>query len=136
MKDRILIDGVWYVKEDTPEVTVLGTKYVGYLAENSSFCFDASKFYKDDGESLYSSITIKVSDKRSGMPNTWKTEEWDNDSFLLRVLNNEPEALDVLRTPVFGETINITNTEDIKFFQAFLRLLKEMGWLEYEKPSN
>lgn len=137
MKDRILVDSVWYVKEDMPDISLLGTKYVGYVVENSNFCFDAYKIYKDNGERLYPGITVKVTDKRSNDYKSWKTEEWDNDTFLINILNNDPVSLEMLKRLSFDDTIAISEPDDIKFLQAFLRLLTDMGWLnEKAKPSQ
>ena len=123
MKNRIQIDGVWYIRED--EVLTIETPldyigcipldYIGCVVENDYFCFDAtiSPFPSKD-------ISIEMTDKRS---KPWKNESWDSQGWMNGVLEGNPESLEVLKSDGWGQG-------DIKYLQAFLRHLKEeKHWL-------
>lgn len=126
MEDRIQINGVWYRREEDsieePEKLFWDvTNYIGKVAESSLYCFKATKMYKDEinGE-WYSGIDIEFTDKRER--GNWKTDVWDNNTWMRSVLKDNPEALDELRESVCeqGE----------KEFKEFLRLIQEEGWLD------
>ena len=125
MEDRIQINGVWYKREEDsieePESTFWDvTNYVGKVAESKLYVFKAEKMYKNEinGE-LHSGIDIEFTDKRD--LGKWIEGLWDNDIWMIDVLNDEPEALEELRESVCeqGE----------KEFKEFLTILQEEGWL-------
>jgi hypothetical protein len=127
MEDRIQINGVWYKREEegpvfeSAPVVLDVTNYIGKVAESGLYCFKAEKMYKDEinGE-LYSGVDIEFTDKRT--LGNWKTDVWDNNTWMRSVLKDNPEALDELRESVCeqGE----------KEFKEFLRLIQEEGWLD------
>tara|TARA_R110000868_G_scaffold360225_2_gene622268 strand:- start:1490 stop:1855 length:366 start_codon:yes stop_codon:yes gene_type:complete len=119
-KDRIQIDGTWYVREYTatsPVVKVEPIDFQGCVVENEHVVFEATRTLDTDG-TPYGGITIKFTDKR--FPRPWKEEEWDNPRFLRAILVDDPEAI--------GELHNFS-AEDIDFLQKFLRSLLEKKWL-------
>ena len=126
MEDRIQINGVWYKREEDsieePESLFWDvTDYVGKVAESKLYVFKAEKMYKDESNSeLYSGVDIEFTDKR--ILGNWKTDVWDNNTWMKSVLKDNPEALEELRESVCeqGE----------KEFKEFLRILQEEGWLD------
>ena len=124
MEDRIQINGVWYKREEDsieePESTFWDvTNYVGKVAESSLYCFKATKMYKDEINGEWYLVSIEFTDKR--ILGNWKTDVWDNNTWMRGVLNNSPDSLEDLRYSVCeqGE----------KEFKEFLRMLQEEGWL-------
>ena len=122
-KDRIQIDGVWYVKESnaTPKsVEIKDTqviKFKGATYETNNYCWEATKIYKDDG-TLYSGLDVKFTDKTV---NPWKDSHWDNDKWMEGVLENNPDSL--------KEAYEVMNEEGVAHFQAFLNKIKDEFWL-------
>lgn len=122
-KDRIKIEGVWYVKEDTSlkeSIEVDPTHFEGCFVENDEFCFEANRILRDNG-TPYPDVDIKFTDKRFENRKDWKVENWDNTSWIKDVLNDNPESLEELPADM--------DTRDIHFFQAFLQYLQTKGWL-------
>ena len=122
-KDRIKIEGVWYVKEDTSvkeSIELDPTHFEGCVVENDEFCFEANRILRDNG-TPYPGVDIKFTDKRFENRKDWKVENWDNTSWIKGVLNDNPESLEQLPADM--------DTRDIHFFQAFLQHLQTEGWL-------
>ena len=125
MEDRIQINGIWYKREEEvieePESTFWDvTNYVGKVAESKLYVFKAEKIYRDEnGGGFLSGVDIEFTDKR--ILGNWKTDVWDNDTWMKSVLKDNPEALEGLRDSVCeqGE----------KEFKEFLTMLQEEGWL-------
>ena len=123
-KDRIQIDGVWYVKESNAKPTTKKveiedfdiTKYKGAVYETDDYCWEATKIYKDDG-TLYSGLDIKFTDKA----NSEIIRYWDNDLWMRGVLESNPESLEEAR--------EVMDEEGIAYFQAFLAKLRKDFWL-------
>jgi len=118
--NRIEINGVWYVKEDTlkkKHIEIDPTHFEGCIVENDEFCFEATRINNDKG-SFYDTIDIKFTDKRV---KPWKEDHWDGNLWMKGVLNNEPDSLEALS--------NDLESEDIRFFQAFLQYLTDKKWL-------
>ena len=124
-KDRIQIDGVWYVKESNVKPTTKKveiddadiTKYKGATYETDDYCWEATKMYKEDG-SLYSGLDIKFTDKAVDLS---EGRHWNNDLWMRGVLESDPEALEEAR--------EVMDEEGIAYFQAFLAKLREDFWL-------
>jgi hypothetical protein len=119
MKERIQIDGVWYVREqdDTKEepMEIYPTHYVGVVAENSEYSFEATKIFRDDNITLYPGVGIQFKDKNN------ETEDyWDNDEWFLNILKNDRDALNMAR--------EVMDESGLKFFKAFIQHLNEEGW--------
>jgi hypothetical protein len=117
-KDRIQIDGIWYIKENKVQekIELDPTKFEGIVVEDDKFCFEVTKMLKDSGE-YYDDVDMKFTDKRV---KPWKEEHWDNNAWLEGILNNNPDSHKEL--PDIG-------SEGIRFLQAFLQYLKDEEWL-------
>lgn len=114
MKDRIQVDGVWYVRED--EVGIENVEVVDYLGcvyEDEGFCFDATKLLRDDG-TLYDDVDIEFTDKRA---KPWKTNNWDNVEWMREVI----EPYKTMIPPLDSDSFPVA--------KAFILKLKEKGWL-------
>ena len=101
MKDRIEVNGVWYIKEDTiiqPTISQLepGIKYDGFVFESDLYAFDCTRIYDEDGN-LYKdgNVSIKFTDKSkySGLGNEETQEYWDNVDWMRGIIENEVEAI-------------------------------------------
>jgi hypothetical protein len=120
MKDRIQIDGEWYVKEPNVKEIILDVvSYEKCVVENDSFCYEAIRIKRDEDKSFYNSIDIKVTDKRE---KPWKEEIWDNNLYLKLILKNDSESL---------KSLNY-NEDELLFLKTFLQYLVKENWLEYE----
>ena len=83
-KDRILINGVWYVRETEPETEtkeIETTDLICSVYETEDYVWKASKIYKDDGETLYDGIDVEFTDKTT-TPSCFKI-------FLMSFINGE-----------------------------------------------
>ena len=118
-KDRIQIDGVWYVREDNIEDEPIKLDVVetqGCLVENTNFSYEATRIGNDEG-GFYDGVDIKVTDKRE---KPWKEDHWDNNNWMRGVLEYDSQSWKEL--PDLGG-------EDTKFLMAFLQHLKDKEWL-------
>ncbi len=122
MKDRIEINGVWYIKEDilnTQEEVELSFSLEA-MYENDKYCWQAVRLYKENSQVyFYNDIDIKFTDKRE---KPFKEEHWDNNSWMKGVMDNDPEALKDARESMCDE--------GIKTFKLLLKKLQEEGWLQ------
>ena len=119
MQDRIQIDGVWYVREQQePEVEINIIRSESRIIESDKYCFNASRLERSDAPgTYYDGIDIEFTDKRS---KPWKTDSWDNNAWMHGVLDNDPESLSAL---------DHLCPQGIAELKAFLKVLKEEGWL-------
>jgi hypothetical protein len=118
MKDRIEINGIWYVKEKPDSFSPIEldpVEFEGVVVENDYFCFEATRICRDNGG--HYGLDIKFTDKRI---KPFKEDYWDNDSWMKGILNNNPDSLKEL--PDIG-------SDGIRFLQAFLQFLKDEEWL-------
>ncbi len=117
-KDRIQIDGVWYIRVDQAQkpIELDPTEFEGIVVEDDKFCFEATRIRKDGG-GFYDDISIKFTDKRV---KPCKEEYWDSTAWLKGILDNDSDSHSVL--PDIG-------SEGIRFLQAFLQLLTDKDWL-------
>ena len=118
----INIDGVEYalvpVGKLEPEVQLSITRFKGMVTESDKYCFEATLIKDDDVPGkYYDGIDIEFTDKRS-KPS--KTDNWDNNTWMNGVLDNNPESL--------SELDNLC-PQGIAELKAFLKVLKEEGWL-------
>lgn len=118
----INIDGVEYalvpVGKLEPEVQLSITRFKGMVTESDKYCFEATLIKDDDVPGkYYDGVDIEFTDKRS---KPWKTEQWDNNAWMNGILDNRPEPLKLLD--------NIC-PQGIAELKAFLKVLKEEGWL-------
>lgn len=118
--DRIQINGVWYVRETEQNQEIILddlTQTLNIIYENGNYSWEATRIYKDDGETFYDTFDVEFTDK-SGKP--WNTEYWDNMSFLKGVLENDNHSMKLAKESM--------DDEGIRHFKAFLKYLKEKGW--------
>jgi len=117
-KDRIQIDGVWYVRVDQAQkpIELDPTEFEGIVVEDDCFCFEATRIRKDGG-GFYDDISIEFTDKRV---KPFKEDHWDSTAWLKGILENDPDSLRGL--PDIG-------SEGIRFLQAFLQYLTDKDWL-------
>lgn len=112
---RIKINGVWYVPE-TQSIDLDPVRYEACIVENAEVSFEANRLYKDD-DSFFEGIDIKYIDKTSAVH---QQEYWDNDKWMIGVLNDDPESLADL--PDMSD-------DNKRFLQVFLQYLLDRGWL-------
>jgi len=128
MKNRIEIDGVWYIREDntTPEVKPQlepSIAYEGLVFESNLYCFEATRLRDDDGEFYDKECSIKFTDKSkySGLGDVEIEEIWDNAEWMIGILNNDPEAIE--------EALESLCSRGIEEFRVVVRELAEKGWI-------
>lgn len=127
---RININGVWYVKEQEDaksseslqtyrdEVDKESISAESFTFECDEYRWEATRLIKDDGE-YYDDIDIEFTDK-AVMP--FLEELWDHNKWMVGVYQNNPDSMIEARKSM--------SEEGIKYFQAFLGKLVEMGWLK------
>ena len=102
MEDRIEVNGVWYIKEESDVVYTIsqlgpGIKYDGFVFESDLYAFDCTRIYDDDGN-LYKdgNVCIKFTDKSkySGLGNNEIVEIWDNANWMCGVLEDDVGAIE------------------------------------------
>lgn len=122
MEDRILVNGVWYVRENTiPEVEIDENElasFQGIVYETIDYAFEATKYENDKYGGYLNGIDIKFTDKRD---RPWKEEFWDNNNFFKGIIENNPDSLNDLRNSV------CVNGE--AQFKAFLKYLQQKQWI-------
>ena len=120
--DRIQINGFWYVREDTISKEPIELDPVhseSYTVENSDFCFEATRLFKDNG-TPYDGIDIECTDKRFDNRKDWKVDHWDNNTWMIGILEDDPDSWKEL--PDMGNS-------NILYLQAFLQYLRDKFWL-------
>jgi hypothetical protein len=118
-KDRIQIDGVWYVREDSQNDESINLDVVetqGFFVEDDNFCYEATRMGNDKG-GFYEDVDIKVTDKRQ---KPWKEDHWDNNNWMRGILERNPDSL---------KELSDLDGNDIRFLQTFLQYLKDEEWL-------
>ena len=125
-KERIQINGEWYVKENTIE-PLIDPKDVTYsiecVWEDTNWCFVASLIVKeDDFNDCYDDVYLKITDKRIKSREDWVETDVDNPKWILDVLENNPESIEDANE-MFGD-------EGLKYFKAFALYLIDKGWLK------
>jgi len=121
-KDRIQINGDWYVKEASKEeaIVLVITQTEGYTVENDEFCLEATRLIDMETKLPYpGDISLEITDKRSSRLD-WKRDYWDNNAFLIGVLSGNKSSLKLLDS---------WSKENITFLQKFLKFLKKENWL-------
>jgi len=123
MKNRIEIDGVWYIREDntTPEVKPQlepSIAYEGLVFESDLYCFEATRLRDDDGEFYDKECSIKFTDKKIDIDNS---EYWDNAEWMIGFLNNDPEAI--------AEAEEALCPQGMEEFRIVVQELAEKGWI-------
>lgn len=122
-KDRIQIDGVWYVREQQAPKKIDVTKFKGIVTESDKYCFEATLIEREDG-TYFNDFDVKFTDKRKERTKdgNWKTDDWDNMTFFRGCLKRNPESLGMLKMDVCEQ--------GVEEFIALLNILDEEGWFQ------
>jgi hypothetical protein len=123
MKDRIEINGVWYVKEtnSTPTFTPKlepSISFEGLVFESDLYCFEVTRLRDDDGEFYDKQCDIKFIDKN--LKDT-EPDHWDNSEWMVEFLKDDPEAIE--------EAEKCLCPQGIVEFKAVVKELSEKGWI-------
>jgi hypothetical protein len=131
MENRIEINGVWYVREDTitdpldhleaEEMDLTFSEECTY--ETDKYCFVASRIRRDGGGEFYPDIDIEFTDKRSGDRDTWKEEHWDNNNWFRGILYGNSDSIESL------DKETELCPQGKRQLKGFLNRLVEEGWL-------
>jgi len=89
--------------------------------ETDDYCWEASRIRKDDG-TFYKDVHVEFKDKTVDNWRSKESEYWDSNSWLLGVLQSNPESL--------KEARDCMNEEGVKTFREFLGYLNDLGWLK------
>ncbi|MEY3421057.1 MAG: hypothetical protein RIR48_1346 [Bacteroidota bacterium] len=120
-KERIQINGVWYVKEKTvqpKEVKIDPTDFLGSAIEDDEYCFEAHVLLRD-GKIWEGSFGIEYIDKRESIKDK---DFWDNIQFIQGVIDRNQVQLNVLKNSMNMSKNTIEN------LIAFLKYLKNKEW--------
>jgi len=127
MKDRIEVNGVWYVKETIiePQQELDPTVYKARVYETDDYTFEASRIYKDDSEEFYEDINIEVTDK--SIPKNDSARVWyiDNPIWLYKLWLGEKETRD--------EAEDLLTPHGLTYLLLIIKELINIGWLKHEK---
>lgn len=125
-KDRIQIDGVWYVREEQPQSKTLKPHQlintINCLYETDSYCFEASMMFRDDEETLFPDVSIEFTDKRPANREDWKTDYLDNPIWMRGVFHGNEESM--------IEAREMMDQDGIDDFRAFLKHIETKGWIK------
>ncbi len=125
MEKRININGIWYIQENpnnieenTNDGWYEPTSFLGCVIENTQACFEASILADSQNNICLDTLSIEYTDKRE---KPWKTDVWDNVTWMKECLKNNPESL---------EELDILGPQTRKFYLSFLKYLEiEKKWL-------
>lgn len=120
---KINIDGVWYglvpmgqIQEE--EEVVLSFSH-SCMVETDNYCFEAIRMCKDESPNdFFNDIDIKFTDKRE---KPWKEEYWDGNLWFNNIVDGDQDAI--------GQALEVMCHEGLSTFTAFLKKLREIGWL-------
>lgn len=114
IRDRIQIDGVWYVKETEILEELDVTECEGLVYENAKAVFEATRIKNDEGI-FYKDFDIKYTDKRQ---KPWKDEHWDNTTWFKNVMNGEVMAV--------SSALEVMDRETLSNLQRFLKYIMDV----------
>jgi|688.fasta_scaffold360488_1 hypothetical protein len=120
MEDRILINNVWYVREDLIEDAIkeiYTTDFLGCIYETENYSWEATRLFKDDRENFYDDFHIEFINKSLKKQ---EPEIWDSMAWIEGVYNNDPSSMTYVK--------EIMNEDGLLHFKAFLKELKKRGW--------
>jgi hypothetical protein len=102
-----------------PEVEIDIIRTEARTIESDKYVFEAVRLEKSDAPGTYfDGIDINFTDKRE---KPWKEEYWDNNAWLIGVLENNPESMEHLE-----ESVCLQGQAE---FKTFLKELRKEGWL-------
>lgn len=125
-KDRIQINGKWYVAEQPEEDIKFNpgdlTYFRGAVYETDSSCFEFTSLTNEEGKPYGGDVSFSVeyTDKRFEYRKDWKVDYWDNVNWFNGLIRGNPDSLPELESSV--------SKEDAKLFIEALRYLKELEW--------
>lgn len=121
--NRIQINGIWYVPENSQDVVVIDPdREECYTVENSDFYFKAIRLFDQEQNSFFDDIDIHFIDKR---PNKPKDQEiWDSNDWMIGVLKGDDASMEEL--PDIGRS-------GLATLKAFLQFLVDKDWLKMSK---
>ena len=127
MENRIKIGDEWYVKESSINKTedsiyIDATMSQHLIFETDECCFDVSRIYRDDEETFYDDVSIEFTDKRPTDGEDCATEYWDNNRWLIGVLQDDEESLKEAR-----ESLSEKGIFELKYV---VRQLVNKGWIK------
>jgi hypothetical protein len=132
MKERIQINGIWYIRENTISEVEIDPKEItntlGCVWESSNWAFIAAVILRDEAENLldiYSNgVTIDITDKRNKNRDLWVQHDCDNTNWLLGILEGDDESM--------SEAEGMFDEQGIAEFKRFIRHLITKGWIVKE----
>ena len=110
-KNRINVNGIWYVEEDSLQQRMI--EYRGIVAETDTSCFEFTVNIGEDRK-MYGA-SIKYTDKRG---KNWSTDYWDNEKFIASIPNRD----DI-------EEVNNLTTEDQIVLIDLINKAKELKFI-------
>lgn len=128
-KDRIQIDGEWYVKESSvePVVEVAESEITWCkqaIYERDDFCFVVSRLVNEKGEE-YGETVVEFTDKRPEERRDWVEHYLDNDQFLQAVINKDRDAE--------CQCNEFMSKSQYEHMRQLLSLLSRKGWSELQE---
>ena len=123
MKERIEVDGVWYVKEKALQEELFISEYDGMVFENDLFSVEVTRL-KDQHGLPTDNILMDYSSKVLPYIN----EAWDNVDWMIGVYRNSPMSVKQLY-PLMGE-------ERIRQIQSIIGTVIEKGWIKLKPTFN
>ena len=118
--NRIQINGIWYVPENSQDVVEIEPdREECYTVENSDFYFKAIRIFDQEENSFFDDIDIHFIDKRPNKPK--QKDTWDNNDWMIGVLKGDEASMEDL--PDIGRS-------GLATLKAFLQFLVDKDWLK------
>ena len=114
IRDRIQIDGVWYIKETNTLEELDISEFEGLIYEDTKAVFEATRMKNDEGI-FYKDFDIKYTDKRQ---KPWKEEHWDNTTWFKNIMNGDITAL--------SSALEVMDRETLSNLQRFLKYIIDL----------
>ena len=131
MKDRIQVDGMWYIRETSiPEIEINPnevTNTLGCVWESKNWVFIATAILQDEAEDLldiYTGINVDITDKRNSDRDLWIEHDCDNTTWFIGVLEGNPESM--------PDAEEMFDEQGIAEFRGFIKYLIQKGWVVKE----
>ena len=109
MENRIEINGVWYVKEDTtekeidfPGIPEDPTFFQGVVWEDDRYCFEVHRLTEEDGYASGGDCLIQYTIK-VGPKDEWENDMIDSITFMKGLFNRDENSLKAAREEGFSE---------------------------------
>ena len=131
MKDRIQVDGIWYIRESStlPIVEIKPRDVTNSLSctwESDNWCFEATVILREEAVDLtdiYTAlIDIVITDKRNPDRDKWIEHNGiDNPTWFIGVYKGNPESM--------PEAEEMLDEQGIAEFRGFIKHLIDKGWI-------